>query len=49
VALDPNNYLAHHQLGQALTAIGRRTEGEAELQRAQELQNAQKRLPVEKR
>jgi Flp pilus assembly protein TadD len=49
VALDPNNYLAHHQLGQALTTIGRRTEGEAELQRAQELQNAQKRLPVEKR
>jgi tetratricopeptide (TPR) repeat protein len=49
VALDPNNYLAHHQFGQALIALGKRTEGETELQRAQELQNAQKRLPVEKR
>ena len=49
VALDPNNYLAHHQLGQALIAMGRRTEGDAELQRSQELQNAQKRLPVERR
>lgn len=48
IALDPNNYQAHHQLGQALTAMGKRTEGEAELQRAQELQNAQRRLPVEK-
>ena len=49
VALDPNNYLAHHQLGQALIAMGRRTEGDAELQRSQELQNAQKRLPDERR
>lgn len=49
VALDPNNYLAHHQLGQALIAVGKRTEGDAELQRAQELQNAQRRLAVEKR
>ena len=49
IALDPNNYLAHHQFGQALIALGKRAEGEAELQRAQELQNAQKRLPVEKR
>ena len=49
VALDPNNYLAHHQRGQALIAMGKRTEGDTELQRAQELQNAQRRLPVEKR
>jgi tetratricopeptide (TPR) repeat protein len=49
VALDPNNYQAHHQLGQALMAMGKRTEGEAELQRAQELQSAQRRLPVEKK
>lgn len=49
VALDPNNYQAHHQLGQALIAMGKRTEGEAELQRAQDLQSAQRRLPVEKK
>lgn len=49
VTLDPNNYQAHHQLGQALMAMGKRAEAQAELQRAQELQNTQRRLPVEKK
>jgi tetratricopeptide (TPR) repeat protein len=41
LGMDPNNYIAHHLLGQAYRAQGRNQEAERELSRAQELEAAQ--------
>ncbi|HSA94115.1 MAG TPA: tetratricopeptide repeat protein [Terriglobales bacterium] len=41
VQMDPNNFVAHHWLGQAFRAVGKNEDAERELRLAQELQSQQ--------
>ncbi len=41
LSMDPNNYMAHHLLGESLRALGREDEARRELEIAQKLQTAQ--------
>jgi tetratricopeptide (TPR) repeat protein len=49
ISMDPNNYMGHYLLGQAYTALGKREDGERELQLSQKLQAAQSHSQVELR
>jgi Flp pilus assembly protein TadD len=48
LAMDPNNYVAHHLLGQTYRAQGRAEEAARELTRAQQLEAAQTHSAAEK-
>jgi tetratricopeptide (TPR) repeat protein len=41
LSMDPNNFMAHHLMGEALRAVGRDEEAQRELEIAQKLQAAQ--------
>ena len=41
IKMDPNNYMSHHLLGEALRAMGKSDAAEHELKLAEQLQSAQ--------